>query len=72
MKLAEYCEARGIKPTHPTTEKGAVSCFADEVDHDAWHLSDYVVSSIMAGVIWFVPIKPPRVACPTCGQIIEK
>lgn len=65
MTLAQWCRSADVKPTHPTTERGAVSLclnigcvdaeLADEIRHDLWHLSDYCVSSVSGPVVWLVP-----------------
>lgn len=66
MKLKEWCEQTGIKPTAPTTEHGAVSftVFADRLDSTVrwflYHLDDYKVSSVCGVVFWLVPVKKPR------------
>ena len=66
MKLKEWCEQTGIKPTAPTTEHGAVSftMFAERLDQTArwflYHLDDYKVSSVCGVVFWLVPVKKPR------------
>ena len=58
MLLQQWSEVSGILPTHPTTEKRAVSVV---VDHDNTHrkylyqLSDYVVSTCAGAVLWLVP-----------------
>jgi hypothetical protein len=48
-----------ILPTHPTTEKGAVSVILYKEPHqnqsELWHLDDYTVSSVSGVVVWLVP-----------------
>ena len=58
--LAEWSEKTGILPTHPTTEKGAVSVLVDIIDQrrertQLFHLEDYFVSSAGGLVVWLVP-----------------
>lgn len=59
MTLKEWSKKSGILPTHPTTEKKAVSVVL-RIDNphyqDLWKLSDYKVSSVLAGVVWLVPV----------------
>lgn len=60
MNLKEWCRQTGILPTHPTTERGAVSLI---LERDAlagdrvslFHLTDYAVSSVSGPVYWLVP-----------------
>lgn len=60
MTLAQWCRSADVKPTHPTTERGAVSLIYD-LHHsyplyaDLWCLSDYCVSSVSGPVVWLVP-----------------
>lgn len=58
MTLSEWSSRTGILPTHPTTERSAVSLCVDQLHADRselWHLADYVVSSVSGPVVWFVP-----------------
>lgn len=61
MKLAEWCKVNDVLPTHPTTERGAVSLIPDKQKTkeyaELFHLDDYVVSSVCGVVVWLVP-KP--------------
>ena len=60
MTLNQWCEMSGVKPTHPTTERGAVSVIVDQFDEarrELFWLSDYVVSSCCGIVIWLLPRK---------------
>lgn len=64
MTLAQWCKVAGVLPTHPTTERGAVSvCVTldhqSELCHDLWHLADYLVSSISGPVVWMLPRPSP-------------
>jgi hypothetical protein len=62
MTLSEWSKLTGILPTHPTTERGAVSVivtYQDARHNDLWHLTDYKVSSVSGPVIWLVPVKVP-------------
>ena len=58
MTFAEWSKLTGILPTHPTTERQAISVIID-LKHpnypDLFHLTDYVVSSVCGIVIWLVP-----------------
>lgn len=58
MTFSEWCNRVGVKPTHPTTERGAVS-FVRPANCPMWselfHLSDYTVSSVCGAVVWLVP-----------------
>ena len=56
MSLAEWAKKNGIYPTHPTTEKGAVSVVIDSGKHTGlWSLTDFEVSSVSGSVVWLVP-----------------
>jgi hypothetical protein len=62
VTLSDWCRLTNIKPTHPTTERGAVSLFSTITDHaersthtELWHLDDYVVCSVSGPVVWLVP-----------------
>jgi hypothetical protein len=59
MTLKEWCATMNILPTHPTTEKGAVSVILYKEPHqnqsELWHLDDYTVSSVSGVVVWLVP-----------------
>lgn len=59
MTLADWTALSGIKPTHPTTEKGAVSVCSNSMGNpyhaELWRLSDYKVSSVSGPVVWLVP-----------------
>lgn len=61
ITLAEWSKETGILPTHPTTEKQAVSVVIDHMhdgrSNDLWRLSDYVVSSCCGIVVWLLPRK---------------
>ncbi len=62
MKLEEWCNLTKTLPTHPTTEKKAVSLIPDkegEYYWDLWHLEDYAVSSVCGVVLWLVPRDVP-------------
>lgn len=58
MTLNEWCKRCGVKPTHPTTEAGAVSVIISFPHWGLYHLDDYVVSSVSGPVVWLVPRKP--------------
>lgn len=72
MTLAQWCKVAGVLPTHPTTERGAVSLIADapaqsELYHDLYNLSDYRVDNLVGGIVWLIPRKPFSMReCPTC------
>jgi hypothetical protein len=58
MTLKDWQRKTGILPTHPTTERGAVSliCPIGEAGRsDLWHLEDFKVSTVSGPVIWLVP-----------------
>lgn len=57
MKLNDWENLTGILPTHPTTEKGAVSVVVADGHHKRmlWNLSDYKVSTVSGPVVWLVP-----------------
>jgi hypothetical protein len=58
ITLAEWCTRTQVLPTHPTTERGAVSVVLDHTHpgrSDLWHLADYVVSSVSGVVVWLLP-----------------
>lgn len=58
MTLKEWCDKSGILPTHPTTERGAVSVILDHSNPhrpELWRLDDYAVSSVSAVVVWLLP-----------------
>lgn len=58
MTLREWSELTGILPTHPTTERGAVSVICNaqhKHSWELWHLSDYAVSSVSGPVVWLIP-----------------
>lgn len=58
--LKAFCERTDIKPTHPTTETGAVSLIVPhDTPHltDLWNLEDYAVSSRSGIVVWLTPRK---------------
>jgi hypothetical protein len=59
MTLKQWSKKTGILPTHPTTERGAVSVLSTEVnfqDHfQLWKLEDYKVSSVSGPVVWLIP-----------------
>jgi hypothetical protein len=58
MTLADWTALTGVLPTHPTTERGAVSVvMGPNEPHVAelWHLADYAVSSRCGAVVWLVP-----------------
>jgi hypothetical protein len=62
MTLAEWSAATGILPTHPTTERGAVSlcCSPNDADRvQLWNLTDFAVSTVSGPVIWLVPKITP-------------
>lgn len=64
MTLKEWSEQTGIRPTYPTTEKGAVSVICDERDTprvELYHVTDYKVSSVQGDVIWLVPVVVPHI-----------
>jgi hypothetical protein len=54
MTLQDWSKMTGVLPTHPTTEKGAVSVIVDNPPSELWHLSDYVVSSVSGPVVWLL------------------
>jgi hypothetical protein len=59
MTLQEWCQLSDIRPTHPTTERGAVAVQPDwDSPHHQllWRLSDFVVSSVCGSVVRLVPI----------------
>lgn len=61
--LAQWSTRTGILPTHPTTERGAVSVVVDhkhEARPDLWHLTDYGVSSVSGIVVWLLPRETTR------------
>lgn len=58
MTLKEWCQQANVKPTHPTTERQAVSLIATEKKPNftqLWNLDDYAVSSRCGIVLWLVP-----------------
>jgi len=58
--LADWAAESGIKPTAPTTERGAVSVTIDPADPTRaglWRLSDYTVSTSSGSVVWLVPAR---------------
>jgi hypothetical protein len=58
MSLKEWCERAGVKPTCPTTERGAVSVVVSGSELNftqLWHLDDFAVSSRCGPVVWLVP-----------------
>lgn len=60
MTLAEWCKIAGVSPTHPTTERGAVSLIpGSDVPHfhytELWRLDDYSLTTISGPVVWLVP-----------------
>lgn len=63
MTLKEWCEKYNVLPTHPTTERGAVSLILhrEGPGHTALHeLTDYRVSSKEGGeysLFWLLPRK---------------
>jgi hypothetical protein len=72
--LADWCNRNGISPTHPTTERGAVSVVFNVgqlAEGELWsfyHLSDFAVSSRSGPVVWLVPIAG---RCGACGLPIR-
>ena len=63
MTLAEWSKVTGILPTHPTTERGAVSVVLNTYDNmrfQLWQLSDYGVSSTGGDVVWLMPRIAPK------------
>lgn len=59
----------GVLPTHPTTERQAISVIVDQVSQrkiraDLFHLADYKVSTVSGPVLWLVPFR-----CPVCDNI---
>lgn len=63
MTLKEWCERTGVTPTHPTTERGAVSLcytytFPDQDARDLYRLEDYVINRIEGPVHWLLPRGP--------------
>jgi hypothetical protein len=63
MTLKEWSCGTGILPTHPTTERGAVSVLSTRESNpghtDLWRLDDYAVSSVCGVVVWLVPRRDP-------------
>ena len=60
--LAQWSKQTGILPTHPTTERQAVSVVIEPSElnplyNKLWDLSDYVVSSVSGIVVWLTPRK---------------
>ena len=61
MTLAQWKSRTGILPTHPTTERGAVSMIVADVGltttqlMELWRLEDYAVSSVSGPIVWLVP-----------------
>lgn len=65
MTLKEWVALTGILPTHPTTERGAISliCPIEHPQNGAlYHLSDYYVSTRSGAVLWLLPSlwNPPK------------
>ena len=62
MTLADWSKKHGVLPTHPTTERGAVSVVCDDraACAELYHLSDYAVSTVSGVVRWLVPKKPEQ------------
>lgn len=74
MTLKEWSEKTGVLPTHPTTEKGAVSVvmnFADLWVDELWHLGDYKVQSVSGSVIWLIPTVPNPSIRQQCVMVRE-
>lgn len=74
MTLREWCKQANVLPTHPTTEKQAVSLLADHNTpnyHELWNLEDYNVSSRSGPVFWLTPKPQPAEenTCPCCGFV---
>jgi len=60
LSLAAWSSHYDIKPTHPTTETGAVSVLCDSTSNkeaylDLYHLTDFKVSSVSGVVVWLRP-----------------
>ena len=58
ISLHDWASLAQIKPTSPTTEKGAVSVVIDPchpLRASLWSLGDYLVSSCCGSVIWLIP-----------------
>jgi hypothetical protein len=61
MTLADWKACYEILPTHPTTERGAVSVLCRVGSHarrDLYGLDDYAVSSVSGPVVWLLPRRP--------------
>lgn len=68
MTLREWSQQTGIVPTHPTTEKNAVSVLANESTpqfHDLWHLSDFRVATRRGSVVLLMPLPQTAEVAPT-------
>lgn len=60
MLLRDWCKLADILPTHPTTERQAVSLLSDSRNphhSDLWALDDYKVSTVSGPVVWLVPCQ---------------
>jgi hypothetical protein len=64
MTLAEWTKESGILPTHPTTEKGAVSVIVATISphyRALWTLDDYAVDSSFERfgieIVWLLPVR---------------
>lgn len=58
--LAQWCEAEGVAPIAKTWGNDGGVVLLDEwatPPPALWHLSDYFVSSVGAGVIWLLPVE---------------
>jgi hypothetical protein len=62
MTLHDWCQLTDQKPTHPTTECGAVSVICSPGNPHRpllWGLADFRVDSYSHGVVWLLPRRWP-------------
>lgn len=67
MTLQEWSKMAGVLPTHPTTERGAVSVVYSRLNahyYTLWRLDDYRVDSVQAGVVWLLPRESDKQITP--------
>ncbi len=58
MTIAEFAKRFRCLPTHPTTDRAAVSFTLDSrapCYRYLWTLTDYAVSSVSGPVVWLLP-----------------